>query len=269
MSEIYQMPPILSGSAENQLRQLRDYLVRMARQQGNADTSASAAGATAARQRQKASGQAAPGASSAVETVEEARKRAAALKALIVKTAERQQADKEELELRIEGIDGTYFYIRYSPVARPTAEQMTNAPQDDTAYMGVCSTNQDTAPTDPQEYVWSLIKGENALTVQIMSSHGSIFKHGQISTVLSARVYDGETEITDELDANEFLWTRASRDWESDAAWNANHAGGTKSITITAEDVYRQATFFCDLVDPDNLEQEINAVRLLRRLAAL
>lgn len=237
MNQVYSLPPILSGSAENQLRQLRDYLVRMARQQQEP------AAAAASVRKTGVSGGAAPAAQSA----EEARKQAEALKALIVKTAQRQADDKSELEERIEGIDGSFFYIRYSPVARPTAAQMTNAPREDTAYMGVCSTNRDTAPEDPQDYVWSLIRGEDALTVQVVSSHGSIFKNGQIRTQLTARVWQGGVEITDALDANDFLWTRVSRDREADALWNAEHAGGTKSITVTAADVSRQATFFCDL----------------------
>lgn len=268
MSGIYEIPPILSGSAENQLRQLRDYLVRMARDTGHGQSAAETTAVPSTAGITRVSRGGAPP-QTAAQSVEDARKRADALRALIVKTAKQQQADKEELELKIEGIDGTFFYIRYSPVARPTREQMTSAPQEDTAYMGVCSTNQDSAPEDPQEYVWSLIKGDNALTVQIQSSHGSIFKNGQISTVLSARVYDGEKEITDELDDNAFLWTRATRDWEADARWNADHAGGTKSITITDADVYKQATFFCDLVDPDDLENETRQIRLLRRLAAM
>ena len=50
MSSVYELPPILSGSAENQLRQLRDYLVRMARWQTDESAAAAVSAETAQRQ---------------------------------------------------------------------------------------------------------------------------------------------------------------------------------------------------------------------------
>lgn len=91
--------------------------------------------------------------------------------------------------------------------------------------------------------------GQNALMLQIVSSNGNIFKNGDINTVLSAVVYSGTTDVTDEYDNNAFIWTRVSADTDADAAWNAAHAGGTKQISITTSDVYVRATFFCDLID--------------------
>lgn len=62
-----------------------------------------------------------------------------------------------ELTSKVEGIDGTYFYIRYSPYA--DGHVMTDAPADDTEYMGTCSTSESTAPTDYTKYTWARIKG--------------------------------------------------------------------------------------------------------------
>ena len=93
MNPIYSLPPILRGSAEEQLRQLRDYLVRMARQQG-AEAAVTVAPGGAAT-------------TAAAQSVEDARKQAAALRSLIVKTAERQAADKAELRQAIDGVEGT------------------------------------------------------------------------------------------------------------------------------------------------------------------
>ena len=57
------------------------------------------------------------------------------------------------------GEDGTsyYFYIRYS--ANADGSNMTNIPQSDTEYMGVCSTTLTEAPTSSSAYDWTLIKG--------------------------------------------------------------------------------------------------------------
>lgn len=91
--------------------------------------------------------------------------------------------------------------------------------------------------------------GENALTLYISSSNGNIFKNGDISTVLSARVFSGSNDVTNDYDSNAFIWTRVSSDTAADDVWNNNHYGGTKQITITSSDVYVRATFFCDLIN--------------------
>lgn len=83
----------------------------------------------------------------------------------------------------------------------------------------------------------------------IVSDNGSVFKNGLIDTNLHAIVYSWDDDVTDQLDDNQFIWTRVSADEESDQAWNTAHAGGTKSIHVTAEDVYVRATFYCDLID--------------------
>lgn len=85
--------------------------------------------------------------------------------------------------------------------------------------------------------------GEDALSVDIFSTNGNVFKNGEISTLLIARVYQGTADITDTIDANRFRWERVSSDPTSDIAWNNSHYGGTKQITITAADVIVRATF--------------------------
>lgn len=83
----------------------------------------------------------------------------------------------------------------------------------------------------------------------IVSTNGSVFKNGSGRTILQAVVYSWDKEVTSELDDNQFIWTRVSDDPDGDKAWNNAHAGGTKQIEITGEDVPSRATFFCDLID--------------------
>lgn len=61
------------------------------------------------------------------------------------------------LTQKIEGIDGTYFYIKYS--SYDDGHVMTDIPDDNTVYMGICNTNAATAPTDCREYTWAKIRG--------------------------------------------------------------------------------------------------------------
>ena len=93
------------------------------------------------------------------------------------------------------------------------------------------------------------IENKRMYRLVISSSNGNIFKNGVISTTLYATVFSWDENVTDSLDPNQFIWTRVSADTASDAKWNADHAGGTKSVEITSEDVDARATFFCDLID--------------------
>ena len=88
-----------------------------------------------------------------------------------------------------------------------------------------------------------------AWKVEIVSSNGLIFKNNIIDTVLSAKVYKGKKEMTDELDASKFTWKRTSTNKERDARWNDLEGVGVKEITITREDVNQRATFSCEISD--------------------
>lgn len=90
---------------------------------------------------------------------------------------------------------------------------------------------------------------ENAIVydVEIWSSNGNFFKNGAVSTVLSAHVFHGNEDITNDINASRFHWIKRNNDGSLDTAWNTAHAGGTKSITITADMVSSRATFECSV----------------------
>ncbi len=107
MNEVYQLPPILQGTAEQQLRQLRDYLVRLSRQlpaQGNAQETAVIV--------QRAVNAAKPKDADAIAA---AQARARQLKDLIVKTADEVYASIDKIstylsyDYRAESEYGTYL----------------------------------------------------------------------------------------------------------------------------------------------------------------
>ena len=166
----------------------------------------------------------------------------------------------EEVNDKIEGLikDTVVEYILWDSETTPPPD---NAP--------------DWSPESPQWsrdlYIWSRTKttyknntikysepvniqgamGESPFTLTIRSSQGSIFKNGNISTILSAHVYRGEEEVTSEFQDSQFLWTRSSANPEGDEIWNHEHFGGSQAIEITHEDVFSKATFFCNLMDVD------------------
>lgn len=63
----------------------------------------------------------------------------------------------EEKVNKIEGIDGLYFYVKYSQYA--DGHVMKDAPDDSTLYMGTCSTGEPTAPSDYRKYTWCRVRG--------------------------------------------------------------------------------------------------------------
>lgn len=69
-----------------------------------------------------------------------------------------QEEVKKVLE-QLKNIDGIYFYIRYSP--NDDGSNMTEEPDDKTEYIGVCSTNQSSAPGVASAYTWSKFKGKD------------------------------------------------------------------------------------------------------------
>ncbi|MGL5506975.1 MAG: hypothetical protein ACRDB0_03640, partial [Paraclostridium sp.] len=99
------------------------------------------------------------------------------------------------------------------------------------------------------------IQGDNVATeediaykIEIVSTNGFLFTNGQISTTLNALVFKGKDEITDTLDKSKFKWTRVSMDPTTDEEWNTTHGIGVKQVTITKNDVYKRATFSCEIL---------------------
>lgn len=69
----------------------------------------------------------------------------------------------------------------------------------------------------------------------------TILSSTEDTITLSARVYDGDSEITGTLDASCFSWSRVSGDATADLTWS----GAGKSITIGASDIDRFARYIC------------------------
>lgn len=102
---IYDMPPVLQGSTQRQLQELRNYLVRQARRQGQqASGQSNAAGTGTVVQIGGKGGAGGGGSAQSVEdAIAQAMRRAAALKALIIKTGEDWGQELENAVTEVEG----------------------------------------------------------------------------------------------------------------------------------------------------------------------
>lgn len=82
----------------------------------------------------------------------------------------------------------------------------------------------------------------------------TIFTGINQSCVIECRVFSWDDEITDKLPAGTtFKWYRNSNDTVDDKAWNASHIyTDINKITITNEDIKKNAQFYCECTFDDS-----------------
>lgn len=78
--------------------------------------------------------------------------------------------------------------------------------------------------------------GAAAVTVEVSSSQGLVFKNTQVATILTAHVYQGGTEVTGAA-----LTALGTVKWYKDSNYLTGKDGAT--LTITAGDVTDRATY--------------------------
>lgn len=91
----------------------------------------------------------------------------------------------------------------------------------------------------------SEIESNIPYNLYISSSNGIRMNDGITDTILSARLYKRDEDVTDQYDDQYFIWTRSSSDSAGDTYWNEQHSSGTKQLRITRNDVYGGAMFSC------------------------
>ncbi len=84
--------------------------------------------------------------------------------------------------------------------------------------------------------------------LEIYTDRGEVLSEHVRETTLKARVWHGNEEVTDTLDASRFHWRRTSQDETADQLWNTAHEG-MKSITLTTTDVQFSASYTCELME--------------------
>lgn len=114
------------------------------------------------------------------------------------------------------------------------------------AVDGTITTMQQNIQTNSQDITDA--KNNIVYKVEVTSSNGLVFKNGNLNTILSAKVWYGQNDVTATTDASKFLWTRTSSDTSGDTTWNSANGNGVKIITLTSADVpNNRATFVCSI----------------------
>ena len=104
-----------------------------------------------------------------------------------------------------------------------------------------------TAEPNVSNPIWQkqVREGQDTIYVQVITDKGNIMLNGQTETTLTAVVYRGEENITDQIAPNFFSWERTSSNPDGDLIFNESHKGYGKTLVVTSEDVIRRTQFDC------------------------
>ncbi|MEK4136408.1 phage tail spike protein [Bacillus sp. FSL W8-0445] len=91
------------------------------------------------------------------------------------------------------------------------------------------------------------VENDIAYKIELHSSQGSIFKNGQINTIITAKVYKGKNEITSTIPNSGFIWRKRNKDGNIDTSWGNAHVNVGNKITVDRNDVVERAVFECDI----------------------
>lgn len=84
---------------------------------------------------------------------------------------------------------------------------------------------------------------------EIRSTKGTIFRNGDINTVLVATLYKGMEDISEYILASAFVWRKFDKDGIEDIAWFNSHQGIGRSVAITNAEVTERSTFTVGIDD--------------------
>ena len=93
----------------------------------------------------------------------------------------------------------------------------------------------------------TLINLVEPIELQVRASNGNVFKNNVIASTLTATLWRGNKEIDKDGTEFSYVWKKVNSDETPDEHWNQIHSYSQKSIRITEADVFRRATFSCEI----------------------
>lgn len=95
-----------------------------------------------------------------------------------------------------------------------------------------------------QERLFDFTSVPFVMTIQ--STDGVVFQNSNIATKLIADVSKMDIQMNSRFT---YRWKRVSKYGTDDAAWNEQHSNGSNELSITMNDVDREATFTCEAIE--------------------
>ncbi len=87
---------------------------------------------------------------------------------------------------------------------------------------------------------------EVPFVMKIQSTDGIVFQNSNIATKLIANVSKMDIPMNNRFT---YRWKRESKYGTDDVAWNEQHSNGSSELSITDNDVDREATFICEAIE--------------------
>lgn len=87
----------------------------------------------------------------------------------------------------------------------------------------------------------------SAVSVQIVTDKGNVIFNGEGQRTLTALVFYRNENVTSQVSANRFSWTRVSDNAADDKVWNRLHEGVGNTCIVTETDINRNALFSCEV----------------------
>ena len=95
-----------------------------------------------------------------------------------------------------------------------------------------------------QERLFDFTSVPFVMTIQ--STDGVVFQNSNIATKLIANVSKMDIQMNSRFT---YRWKRVSKYGTDDASWNEQHSNGSNELSITMNDVDREATFTCEAIE--------------------
>lgn len=95
-----------------------------------------------------------------------------------------------------------------------------------------------------QERLFDFTSVPFVMTIQ--STDGVVFQNSNIATKLIANVSKMDIQMNSRFT---YRWKRVSKYGTDDTAWNEQHSNGSNELSITMNDVDREATFTCEAIE--------------------
>ena len=127
----------------------------------------------------------------------------------------------------------------WTTIAGQTTKFLTVAHADITNMQQYKVKITDTERHDTYEAVTTIMDFNDATFCDVVSSNGEIFKNGEVTTTLTAKLFQNGNEIDAAGTKYTYTWAKVDKDGNSTAA------GTGKDKVITIADVTARATFVC------------------------
>ena len=143
-------------------------------------------------------------------------------------------------------------FVAEVPLGVTQSDSMTVAIDPGTSTFNILTIKATDGEASDSVTIARIVDGQDGASpyqVELVSANGIVFQNGVIKTSIFATVYRGTEDVTDILLPAQFKWSKTDKEGIVDEEWALAHVNSGDTITITADDLFRKATFSCEILD--------------------